>query len=62
VKYLPKSFKLQDRERSVEQMEAEELEDFIRLAHESRAATTSRVLFRQKNIEFALGSIVYMSE
>ena len=34
VKHLPKSLKLQDRERSVEQMEAEELEDFIRLTNE----------------------------
>jgi hypothetical protein len=31
VKYLPESLKFKDRERSVEEMEAEELEDFIRL-------------------------------
>ena len=34
LKYLPESFKFKDRERSVEQMEVEELEDFIRLARE----------------------------
>ena len=34
VKYLPESLKVKDRERSVEQMEAEQLEDFIRLARE----------------------------
>ena len=34
MKHLPKSLKLQDRESSVEQMDPEELEDFIRLARE----------------------------
>ena len=34
VKHLPESLKFKDRERSVEQKEAEELEDFIRLVRE----------------------------
>ena len=34
VKHLPESLKFNDRERSVEQMTAEKLEDFIRLERE----------------------------
>ena len=34
LKHLPESFKFKDRERSVEQMEAEELEDFVCLGRE----------------------------
>jgi hypothetical protein len=39
VKHLSQSLKLQDREHSVEQMEAEELEDFIRLSREDMHRT-----------------------
>jgi hypothetical protein len=61
VKHLPKSLKLKDRERLVEQMETEEprLENFIRLAVKLFRRNFKSIV-STKNIEFTLGSSIYV--
>ena len=59
MKHLPKSFKFRDRERSVEQMEPEQLEDFIRLAREVMQQELQERCF-DKKISNSLGSSIYV--
>jgi hypothetical protein len=59
VKYLPESLKFKDRERSVEEMEAGELEDFIRLAREVMHQELQECCF-DKKISNSLGTSMYV--
>jgi hypothetical protein len=59
VKHLSESFKFKDREHSVEEMEAGELEDFIRLAREVMYQELQEGCF-DKKISNSLGASIYV--